>query len=354
MKKNKLLIIIFVMILMIPTLVSASNKGYVKIGDNVTVKRDVIHNFFAIGNSVTTRSNVDGISFVIGNNLKINDNSEYEFIVGNSININSNIEKDLFILGNSINITSSQVERDIYILGSSVDISSNIEGNAFIMASSLVLDNMTIKGDLLLNSSTIMFGDNVTIEGNIKYNESSVVSGIENVKYKSVEKYKIESENKEYSILNNLYSKFKSMLSLLLVGIILLLICPSLFDKINLKYSLKSIMKNLLIGLFILVVVPIICILLLTTVIGLPLSLIILAIYFICIYISQILTSYFIGNILLTKVFKAKDNRFISLLIGVLLIKLISLIPVIGAFISLVVLLIGLGLILNCIKKTQY
>lgn len=351
MKKNKLLIIIFVMILMIPTLVSASNKGYVKMGDNVTVKRDVIHNFFAIGNSVTTRSNVDGISFVIGNNLKINDNSEYEFIVGNSININSNIEKDLFILGNSINITSSQVKRDIYILGSSVDISSNIEGNAFIMASSLVLDNMTIKGDLLLNSSAIMFGDNVIIEGNIKYNESSIISGIENVKYGSIEKYKIEKEDKTSSLFNKLYSKFMSMLSLLLVGIILLLIIPNKNFKMNDKLSFKYVAKNLLIGLCILFVVPIISVFLLTTVIGLPLSLIILTIYLIAIYISQIFTSYYVGNVLLMKVFKFKDNKFISLLIGIVLIKLLSLIPVIGIFVNLLVLLLGLGLIYNCVRK---
>ena len=59
---------------------------------------------------------------------------------------------------------------------------------------------------------------------------------------------------------------------------------------------------------------------------------------------GMLLTSLIIPNLGGTKVFK-QDNKLLAIVCGVLIIKLIKLIPIVGGFVTLVTLTYGLGLI---------
>ena len=133
--------------------------------------------------------------------------------------------------------------------------------------------------------------------------------------------------------------------------VVLFYLLPNVSDKLNnVSIDFKDIIKTSLIGFLVLIIVPIISIITLFTKLLSPLALITILIYGISIYLSSLLVSYIIGNYIDDK-FNNKDNKYISLLMGIVIVKIIKLIPVIGGLFSFIILIYGMGLIFNYIKK---
>ena len=137
-------------------------------------------------------------------------------------------------------------------------------------------------------------------------------------------------------------SHVMNFLSLLLVGVLFLALRKRFFQ--SLKEEEKeptNLFKHLAIGLAVLVGVPFAALLLMVTLIGMPISLIAIAMYCILIYLSTIASAYYVGS----WVMKEKEVNETILLIGSLFVLYIAkVLPVVGGFISLVSLLLGLGI----------
>ncbi len=127
------------------------------------------------------------------------------------------------------------------------------------------------------------------------------------------------------------------------------MLAPELTQKISNKVSVEP-LRNLLWGLLFLIITPIVALLLLITIIGIPLSLIIFIIYIITIYISRIYIGLWIGQYVLKKVKIETRFRVLTMAFGLLIVLIGINLPFIGIFIHLVVLLIGIG----AIALTEY
>ena len=135
--------------------------------------------------------------------------------------------------------------------------------------------------------------------------------------------------------------------------IVLFFIIPKVKDKLNnLELNAEKIAKTTGVGLFVLILTPLLLLISLFSEILTPISLIALALYISAIYISTLLVGYIIGNIIISK-YVAKNNTYLSLACGILLIRLINLIPVVGNIIFAIILLYGLGIIYYLIKPKK-
>ena len=83
-----------------------------------------------------------------------------------------------------------------------------------------------------------------------------------------------------------------------------------------------------------------------------PIAIIALILYGIIIYLSSIISSVYFGRLIGNKVLKL-DNIYLQILIGVVITKLVKLIPVIGGLYSFVIVILGVGLVYNMLKKLQ-
>ena len=132
---------------------------------------------------------------------------------------------------------------------------------------------------------------------------------------------------------------------LLLIGIASLMLAPGLTQKNSDAVPVKP-LKNLFWGLLFLIITPIIVVLLLITIIGIPLSLILLIIYLISLYISKIYVGFWVGQYVLMKLKKEMRFKVITMALGLLIVLIGINLPIIGIFIHLVILLLGLGAII--------
>ena len=110
--------------------------------------------------------------------------------------------------------------------------------------------------------------------------------------------------------------------------------------------------KNIVMGLAFLIIVPVVSVILMITGIFLPISLILLALYFIVIYLSVGFGSYSIGKAI-WKLTKKDSIWYAELAIGIILVYVVELIPYIGGLVYILVLFYGVGYIYNLIKKNK-
>lgn len=330
-------------------------KSYIKdlfqTGENISIDNELDGTAFIAGNTVELNQKINGIGFVAGNDLDINSNQEYIFGAGATININSDIEKDLFLAGETINIKeNSNLKRDAYIFTDSIDIEGNVERNVYIYATTVNLKG-NFNGNVVISAMEINVDENAKISGTLKYNEEATINKLnDTIKTKT---YKVEADNitfKEY-----ITEFISSYIHIVVLGIVLIFICESLFKK-----SLKQIEnggKNIASlcgkGFLILVGVPIIAMMLLFSGAFVSVGIVGAIIYGILVYCSHIFTAYFIANLLDKKYFKKNMNSYLLIIIGLFIIYIIGIIPIIGGVISFISIILGLGIVGNMIIELK-
>lgn len=369
-KSKKILNILFVMLLMFIPFISVKaddvmpinsdvveqeeaieydlNESYFEADENITFNKTVFGSSIIAGDNVNIDGNIDGILIGAGNSIKHSGSSSYAIIAGNTLNISGTYEREALIAGNVINIENANFGRDAFIFGNAVTLSGEITRNIIIYAENVDLSNAIIHGDAKIVANNMVISSNVIIDGqlsctNDKNIDKSAQIGSINI---------IEGETTDVNYTDILVSKLISFVSLLLTGVVLFFVCPKLFNKTSeTKFSFMQILTLCGDGLLLLVFAPIICVILLTTVIGAPLGLIGLFIYCIALYLSNIFAGYYTGKFIWNDIVKKEDNIFIDALVGISILFVLYLIPVIGVITSIVCFLTGLGLIVISMKK---
>lgn len=345
-KKGLLLILILVIGLVIIPVQAKSPKGFFA-AEDVTVNEDVDSSLFAAGNTIDVNASVNGNSFVAGNSIKLKGSHDSVFLAGQSLTVTEANLKDAFIAGQDIKIEDSVI-RDLYVAGEKVRIISNIDRNLYAAGSTVTIDS-TINGDVYVAADIIKIENNSTITGTLKYPSDATITIGENVTIgKKVTYTSSSSTVNKPDIRTIIVSKVSSLLALLFTGIILLYGYNKLFKEIEkTKFDADVIIKTSLRGFIVLIVLPIVAIIAMCTGIGLPIALIALAAYFVIMYLSSIITAYYVGH----KYLKKKiDNQYLLLIASLICLFIIKLIPYIGGLVGFVSLCFGLGFLFDVIK----
>lgn len=295
------------------------------VSDNSTKKGTYKGTKFSVDFNVSSTDNVDGINFVAGSSVSVSGQNEYGAYAGSNVNISGNILKELFAVGSSVNM------------------SGNFNRNVYIGAGSLILNNVTINGDVKLSVSDITFLDNVVINGVLEYNDNAIVKGLDKAFISETNIYHVELDDESYSLVDEFSSLIYSIVSLVLIAFIINLLFPKIYKSLDKKLDFKDLLNKALIGLAILFLTPLVAILCMITGVGLGLGFVILALYILLCCLSSLTFMSVFGYNILTKFFKKDENIYISIVIGIVLFKLIYLLPFIGGITSFIVILIGLG-----------
>lgn len=343
--KAILLIVVMTGLMILP--VHAKGISNFQAGDNLSLKESIDATSFIAGNNVEVSSEIDGASFIAGNNLKLSNKQDVLFAAGNVIDVENVETKDAFIAGSSITIAESKI-RDLYIAGENIKIDSDVTRNAYLGGNSITI-NGTINGDANISAEKIEIGKDAIINGTLTYDEDSTIHIAEGAQVEKTKTVHNNSVKVEVNPISIILEKLFSYATMLVTGLVLIALNQKVMKKIaKMKSDSGTIAKTVGYGFLFLVITPIVSIILLCTVIGIPLSIISLLLYGILIYLSIIPTAYYVGNILLKDKMK---NEYLIFTVSLLIIYLIKMIPVIGGFISFFSLCLGLGIDISIIKE---
>jgi hypothetical protein len=378
MKKSRaLLMSVFFLFLLFPACVSAYE---VKTGTTVYIDKDEVieGNLYAGANIITIDGIVKGDVICGGQTININGRVEGDVICGGqSINLNGFIDGSARVAGNTINInneitrgvqafgasiifgTDAQIKRDVFVAGAFGDMRGQIEGDLHGALANLTLDgkvdkNVKLRLDERIRDKKSGFSKgleaplivtkNAIINGNLYYT-SGIEAKIEDgatINGETGHSYIKSKREKNSGVENWAWELLFSIFASLVVGLVIVNIFGEKVKKMT-EVMKTKISLSIGIGVIIMFITPLIILFLLITIIGAPLSLMLLALFMIALYISKIFTAIIIGDYLFQKTMKKKQTLLWSMVLGIVATYFIYSIPVLGWLLCLFATWYGLG-----------
>ena len=339
--------LILFLVLFIPISVSALN---ININDEVKEGQEIQGSSILLGNNVENTNKVLGLDMTLGNTIKYNGESEYLLSAGNNIEINGTVKNDGFVFGNVVNFNeNSVIERDLLVLANTVTISGTIKKDVTIYAASVTIngnvENLNIKANQIII-------ENANIN-NLSYNEDAVIE----IKESQVNTTNLtEKLQREVTIQEEIMNFIYNLGGILVIFLALYLVAPKLFKKIennNNDLKILNLFSMFGFGTLSLILIPVIFILLLTIVFCVPLAILLLILYVLAIWLSSMFAGYLLGYIIWTKLMRKESNPLLIGLIGIVVLNLLGIIPYVGTLITVISIMIGMGIILQQLKKIE-
>lgn len=340
-------------ILISPSSSVANTSGLFRADYTITVNDKMEGSGFVAGNVVTINNEVDGILFTAGNLVNVTTKSDYLFAAGSAVSVSDATFKDGFVAGSEVKLNNVQIARDLYAAGSNITVTGTVGRNLFVSGDNVVIDG-AINGDVYVDATTLIINSNSVITGKITYNDDAETTISKDAVIGSKTTYKNPSRDVSIDaksltttvIVNKLLNTLTNLLNILVVGLLMVLLIPRLFEKLS-EIEANRLLPSFAWGLLILVAAPVIALIALFTFVGISAGILIGVLYGVLIYLSTIFSTYVITKL----IFKKVKNPYLILLIGLPIVYIIKLVPFLGGLLSFALLCLGLGLLTNIIKR---
>jgi cytoskeletal protein CcmA (bactofilin family) len=371
-KKVFLAVVALIAALALPAVVLAQNQ----MEQNVFLTKDKVidYNYFNVGQvmsldatfnkdvyvaaqTLTIDGTIKGDLFCAANDVRINGTVEGNIrCVAQTITINGAVGKNVMVFGTSIMTgPDSKIGWEMLAGGQTVNVQGTIGGNANL--SGLVVDvNNEINGWLFTNveGGQLKLGDKAKINGNLEYtSQKSTALQLDpaarivgETEFKELKVYRQSAAQRFGEWFNSFLYAF---LACLMIAVLLFLLAPKFMESIA-DLSLEKFGHAILTGL-VFMATPIAGVILLITIVGIPLALISMVLFFILLYTGKIFFALTLAKGA-RKIFKLdKMNSWLMLIGGLAVVVLLTKIPVIGGLFSLFFIMAGVGGLLMALWK---
>jgi hypothetical protein len=334
-------------------LISLDDESMPIIEDETEIK---VGDFYKISDeSVSLTRNVDGNVYIIAKDVEISSNMIYGniFIIAESVNITSDITGSAYIIAKNIVINDGGMS-DAYFIANNVKLNENsyVSRDVKILADSLTIDG-SIYGSLYSSVENIEVGNYGYIQSDFYYsgelsyaNENQIGNVIKQDKVVIV-----NDTNQDNGIKDEILSIItKAVTALFIIGIILLVSNK----KMNTEITPSSVIKKVLLGILYVVLIPIVSVLCMLTVVGLPVGLIILILYVLMFIVCIPVASISITEVALKNKDTSNVKKWLIATLIYVVIAILQKIPVIGTIVTIILGTYGISLIMKLIfKKTK-
>ncbi|HXF94434.1 MAG TPA: polymer-forming cytoskeletal protein [Nitrospiraceae bacterium] len=336
------------------------DHDYFAVGKIVEISGTVNGDVYAAGRQILVDGSVNGDLLAAGGTVTVSGTVSQDVrAVGGKLTFSGDIGRNATIAGGSIDITPSALFRgNIIAAGGQVELGGLIHRDARIAAGNLSVSNR-IGGDLTAAIGNLRLSSKAAVAGNLMYwsrlpasiDPQAVVSG-QTIR-RTVPKDLLPTLKDVLALLVGfkLVAAAASFMSTLVIGLLLMRLYPASTQR-ALAHLSQQPLVSLGVGLLGLTAIPLAAGLLAVTVLGIPLAVLLLAWYAIALYVSRVFTIALLGRFAFDRFGVPNRDRW-AFIFGLCLYFLLTTIPFLGAFATLLAVLFGLGSVL-LMKKDAY
>lgn len=310
----------------------------------------------AIGGDTEVSRGVGGDVFTAGQNVIITDDEELQNVAAAGANVSVHVKKarNIYAAGGNVDLQVDDASKGVYIAGLSVTLAGTMT-DAYVRAASANISG-TIAENLIVRANNVTFDPDATVGGDvtiISKKRPDLPASIDpsKVTYKSPG---VISSFKDGAFLGQ--TMFQRLLIILTVSgivaaIILSLIMNAMrggfFHERALQFK-RYFWRDMLRGLAGIIVTPIIALLLIASVVGIPIGAVLLVVYAVAMYLAPVVSGVILGRLLFPKM-----NRFGSGVIATCFIWLLMLVPYLGIVVTVATSLYGIGSLIAAIPPRR-
>lgn len=310
------------------------------------LKRDAL----IVARRVDIVGNIGGDAFIIASDVHVTGSIDGSArILARRVDISGVVGKNVMVVARSLTVgKGARIGWDVLARVATLETQGTVDGNVVLNARRVTIDGSVRKGieARVSRSGTFVIGEHAAIVGDVVFFSPS--EGLE-VNAKAQIQGRINHDPSPGPIRARVTFGLVFLLGLAVVGAALAAVRPSFVSAsaaILIVDPAHALLTALLTLLGALLVFP----LLFFTVVGAPLTLLLIALTLACIYIGHLITSFVIGKKLL-EVFDRVEHPFIILCAGLVPYAIIAMIPGLGSMLVIFGALFGFGAIVLLLKS---
>jgi cytoskeletal protein CcmA (bactofilin family) len=315
-------------------------------GDVIRIDGTVEGTAFAFGQDVTVNGTINGDLVVAAQNIEINGTVNGNiYSAGQYLTLGTKTNWDVFLAGQDIKITGDAViGRDLFAGGAKVTHAGTVQRRLSAGASEIYVSGL-VGQDAVLDADTIGIMSGSNIKGNFYYtspNKADIASGSV-IEGNTDWEYRETQQVQQPTTAEVWRGILLGIASALLVWLIVRLWRPEFWNR-NSKVIIEKPLKALGMGALALLVIPIIAVLLMITVIGIPVGIILGFAYGVAIYLSKIVVASAFGLWMGKRYKWATIHKGVwPVLIALIVLAVLTRLPYVNVLAGLLITLAGLG-----------
>lgn len=331
------------------------NDNYVRFGQDITVQGTVHGDVVVAASSITIDGTVDGDVIAVGQTVRINGTVGGNLrTAAQTIILSGSVGRNATLLAESIQIDGKAVVGwSLQSAGQSLTLDGTINGNAHFYGAEADMRGM-VKGNaffgmsedgMLRLSAPAIIGKDFTYQADQQLTIPSDVTISGTVRRQ--EPMLRESDVKQFFRSLDIFSRVASVFGALVVGLVLVSLLPKWSNRVVTTMRTKA-AKSLGWGALLAVAVPVLAVILLFTIIGIPLAIISLLLYGIAWYVTRVYLGLFVGTWIMERFGNKNENgaKIWVMVLGVVIVSVIGWIPYVGWILTTAASLLAFGALL--------
>jgi cytoskeletal protein CcmA (bactofilin family) len=273
-------------------------------------------------------------------------------LAGKSVRIDGTIDGNAMVMAETIIATTNAViGGNATLLGTSIILEGTIKGRATITAARVATLGGTLEHNVTVTAPDILFSRETTIGGDLSYSTNKELLPADGVVGGQLRR--IVPQNPPLFSAERLASRAMWLMAALLAGIPFIALFPMTTAMAS-QLAKKAPWKCLLAGFLASGVLPIIALMCISSIIGIPLGVMAMASWGMMLYLSRIIVGLVLGTSILRTGGSSISRILLAMALGLAIIYLVTMIPAIGIPVQIAVVWMGMGaLILAQLQKRR-
>ncbi len=325
------------------------DETLIAFGETVRVNGDVLGDLVVFGRQVSVSGEVQGSLYAFGQTVDVEGGVTGSIVAfAQWTRITERVGGNAYLLGQSVRLLSSgSVDGDTLVCGELLDIEGQVgrdlgaAGRQLTVAGTVGRDILVGAEEVVLSPSAYVGGDITSYlakEENLKIGDGAQIAGSTTVEVSPREVHKSRYGRPGFYLW-----RVVGLIGAFLVGALLFFAMPGFFE--DRPQGAMALLKRVGLGFVILVATPVGLVICGITLVGLPISLMGLALFLAALYLAQIAVAEWLGRGLLKPAAAGARKVFPALLLGLAILVVVGNLPWIGGWIRFLVLLLGLGML---------
>jgi len=242
--------------------------------------------------------------------------------------------KSRVVITGPVLVDRGDTSGDVVVVDGDVLVRGTVDGDLVVVKGEVTLRGH-VTGDVVAVRDKVILGSRAKIDGDLRYGSKKPEGATGDKVGGKVKRFDLESIAAPAGAGIVLGLWLAVTVSMFLLGLVLILLFPRAADAV----ALAGPGKSLLVGLLVFILLPIIALVALVTIFGIPLGFVLLLAFALLLAIGYVSCAWLLGR----RILKPPKARILAFLVGLVLLRLLALIPFVGGLIGFLATLLGLG-----------
>jgi cytoskeletal protein CcmA (bactofilin family) len=312
-------------------------------GQTVTIAGDIDGDLICAGQNVEVSGAVHGDVICAGQNVAVNGPVDGSVrLAGQNLSIKGTVGRNVTVAGQAFTLDSpATVAGDLGVTAQAATINGPVAKTVYGVASNLTLDNSVGSVDARVPGN-LTLGDNASVQGNLAYSSDNAYN-IDKAKVHGQVQHSALPAHERQAPMKSAGSFLAGwfgwllywLVAALVTGLVLVWLAPRLVHRVN-RTLLDRPGQSVLWGLAVTILAPVVIILLMVTIIGIPVGLLLAALWVLALATSGLFAGIAVGEWITHRTNWQSGSLLVAAAVGIVATVIVFNIPVIGWLVALV------------------